>query len=105
MTTRATIAYGKETQSNRKRLKLPLFSTVDRHPPIPDAALCTQHPEYMKSLLQPLATVDPDPSRLDKSHEQDAFEYLRAENRVLREKLGKKHILFDDNRERPRGVH
>ena len=33
-------------------------------------------------------------------HEQDVIEYLRAENRVLREKLGKKRILFNDDQRR-----
>jgi hypothetical protein len=32
--------------------------------------------------------------------EQEIIEYLRAENRVLREKLGKKRILFDDDQRR-----
>ena len=29
--------------------------------------------------------------------QQDAIEYLRTENRVLREKLGKKRILLNDD--------
>ena len=32
--------------------------------------------------------------------EQEVIEYLRAENRVLREKLGKKRILLDDDQRR-----
>jgi len=32
--------------------------------------------------------------------EQDVIEYLRAENRVLREKLGKKRILLNDDQRR-----
>jgi hypothetical protein len=32
--------------------------------------------------------------------EQDMIEYLRAENRVLREKLGKKRILLNDDQRR-----
>jgi putative transposase len=32
--------------------------------------------------------------------EQDAIEYLRAGNRVLREKLGKKRILLNDDQRR-----
>ena len=32
--------------------------------------------------------------------EQDVIEYLRAENRVLREKLGKKRILLNDDKRR-----
>ena len=32
--------------------------------------------------------------------EQEVIEYLRAENRVLREKLGKKRILLNDDQRR-----
>ncbi|MBN1570189.1 MAG: hypothetical protein JXA73_20275 [Acidobacteria bacterium] len=32
--------------------------------------------------------------------QQDVVEYLRAENRVLREKLGKKRILLNDDQRR-----
>jgi hypothetical protein len=32
--------------------------------------------------------------------QQDAIEYLRTENRILREKLGKKRILLDDDQRR-----
>src|SRR5512136_887551 len=34
------------------------------------------------------------------SRQQDAVEYLLAENRVLREKLGKKRILLNDDQRR-----
>ena len=30
-------------------------------------------------------------------HQQDVIEYLRQENKILREKLGKKRIILDDN--------
>ncbi len=30
-------------------------------------------------------------------HQQDVLEYLRAENQVLKEKLGKKRILLTDD--------
>lgn len=33
-------------------------------------------------------------------HQQDMIEYFRAENRVLREKVGKKRILFNDDQRR-----
>ena len=34
------------------------------------------------------------------SRQQDAVEYLLTENRVLKEKLGKKRILLNDNQRR-----
>jgi hypothetical protein len=46
----------------------------------------------MKFVLHPWQLFTPDPRRLDR-REQDVIEYLRVENRVLREKLGKKRIL------------
>ena len=30
-------------------------------------------------------------------HQQDVIEYLREENKILREKLGKKRIILNDN--------
>ena len=33
-------------------------------------------------------------------HQQNVIEYLRTENQVLKEKLGKKRILLDDNQRR-----
>ena len=33
-------------------------------------------------------------------HQQDVLEYLLAENRILREKLGKKRILLNDHQRR-----
>ena len=33
-------------------------------------------------------------------HQQDTIEYLLTENRVLREKLGKRRILLNDNQRR-----
>ena len=30
-------------------------------------------------------------------HQQDVIEYLREENKILREKIGKKQILLNDN--------
>lgn len=33
-------------------------------------------------------------------HQQHAIEYLIAENRILRKKLGKKRILLDDDQRR-----
>jgi hypothetical protein len=32
--------------------------------------------------------------------QQDAIEYIRTENHILREKLGKKRILLNDNQRR-----
>src|SRR5205814_6365556 len=36
--------------------------------------------------------------------QQQVIEYLRTENQVLREKLGKRHILLDDNQRRRMAV-
>jgi hypothetical protein len=33
-------------------------------------------------------------------HQQNVIEYLRTENQVLKEKLGKKRILLEDNQRR-----
>ena len=54
----------------------------------------------MKSLLQPRQLLVLILAGWINRQEQDVIEYLRAENRVLREKLGKKRILLDDNQRR-----
>ena len=54
----------------------------------------------MKSLLQPWQLLILILAGWINRHEQDVIEYLRAENRVLREKLGKKRILLDDSQRR-----
>jgi putative transposase len=54
----------------------------------------------MKSLLQPWQLLILILAGWINRQEQDVIEYLRAENRVLREKLGKKRILLDDNQRR-----
>jgi hypothetical protein len=54
----------------------------------------------MKSLLQPWQLLVLILAGWINRQEQDVIEYLRAENRVLREKLGKKRILLDDNQRR-----
>jgi putative transposase len=51
----------------------------------------------MKSLLQPWQLLILILAGWINRQEQDVIEYLRAENRVLREKLGKKRILLDDS--------
>jgi putative transposase len=38
-------------------------------------------------------------------HQQNVVEYLRTENQVLKEKIGKKRILLDDNQRRPLAVN
>jgi len=43
-----------------------------------------------------MALVAPHPRRLINRPQQDALEYLLTENRILREKLGKKRILLHD---------
>jgi hypothetical protein len=37
-------------------------------------------------------------------HQQEVIEYFRTENHVLKEKLGKKRILLDDDQRRHRAV-
>ena len=54
----------------------------------------------MKSLLQPWQLLVLILAGWINRQEQDVIEYLRAENRVLREKLGKKRILLDDSQRR-----
>ena len=54
----------------------------------------------MKSLLQPWQLLILILAGWINRQEQDVIEYLRAENRVLREKLGKKRILLDDSQRR-----
>jgi putative transposase len=54
----------------------------------------------MKSLLQPWQLLLLILAGWINHREQDVIEYLRAENRVLREKLGKKRILLDDDQRR-----
>jgi len=54
----------------------------------------------MKSLLQPWQLLILILAGWINRQEQDVIEYLRAENRVLREKLGKKRILLNDDQRR-----
>ena len=54
----------------------------------------------MNSLLQPWQLLLLILAGWINHREQDVIEYLRAENRVLREKLGKKRILLNDNQRR-----
>jgi hypothetical protein len=54
----------------------------------------------MRSLLQPWQLLLLILPGWINHREQDVIEYLRAENRVLREKLGKKRILLDDDQRR-----
>jgi hypothetical protein len=58
----------------------------------------------MKSLLQPWQLLLLILAGWINHREQDVIEYLRAENRVLREKLGKKRILLDDDQRRSLAV-
>jgi len=51
----------------------------------------------MKSLLQPWQLLLLILAGWINHREQEVIEYLRAENRVLREKLGKKRILLNDD--------
>ena len=54
----------------------------------------------MKPLLQPWQFLLLILAGWINHREQDVIEYLRAENRVLREKLGKKRILLNDDQRR-----
>ena len=55
---------------------------------------------HMKSVLHPRQLLLLILAGWINHQEQDAIEYLRAENRVLREKLGKKRILLNDDQRR-----
>jgi hypothetical protein len=61
---------------------------------------CTQHRRNLKSLLQPWQLLLLVPAGWIYLREQELIEYLRAENRVLREKLGKRRILLNDDQRR-----
>ena len=54
----------------------------------------------MKSVLHPWQQLLLILAGCINHQEQDAIEYLRAENRVLRGKLGKKRILLNDDQRR-----
>ena len=54
----------------------------------------------MKPLLQPWQLLLLILAGWINHREQDVIEYLRAENRVLRKKLGKNRILLDDDQRR-----
>jgi hypothetical protein len=56
--------------------------------------ILTAHPEEHEIAVSAVAVLAPDPRGLDQS---DAVEYLITENRILREKLGKKGILLNDD--------
>ena len=58
----------------------------------------------MKPLLQPWQLVLLILAGWINHREQEVIEYLRAENRVLREKLGKKRILLNDDQRRSLAV-
>ena len=54
----------------------------------------------MKSLLQPWRLLLLILAGWINRHQQDVIQYLRAENEVLKEKLGKKRILLNDGQRR-----
>ena len=54
----------------------------------------------MKSLLQPWQLLLLILARWINRHQQEVIEYLRTENQVLKEKLGKKRILLNDDQRR-----
>jgi hypothetical protein len=47
-----------------------------------------------------MAIAAPDPGRLDQRHQQAVIEYPVTENRVLKEKLGERRILLNDDQRR-----
>jgi putative transposase len=51
----------------------------------------------MKSVLQPWQLLLFIVAGWINRHQQDVVEYLRTENQVLKEKLGKKRILLGDD--------
>jgi hypothetical protein len=58
------------------------------------------HPESMKFVLHPWPLLLLILAGWINRQEQDGIEYLRAENQVLQEKLGKKRILLNDDHRR-----
>ena len=54
----------------------------------------------MKSLLQPWQLLLLILAGWINRHQQEVIEYLRTENQVLKEKLGKKRILLNDDQQR-----
>jgi hypothetical protein len=62
--------------------------------------ILTDHPEEHEIAVSAVAVVASDPRGLDQSPQQDAVGYLITENRILREKLGKKRILLNDGQRR-----
>jgi len=92
---------GKETQPSRKWLKRPLFSTVDRQPTDPGCCMFSRPIRRdMKSVLEPWHLLLLILAGWINHRQQDAIEYLRTENQILKDKLGKKRILLDDDQRR-----
>jgi putative transposase len=90
-----------------KRRPLPklirvVFRLVDSDPLIRDAMIFGSHAirSRMKFILQPWQLFVLILAGWINHREQEVIEYLRAENRVLREKLGKKRILLNDDQRR-----
>src|SRR4030095_7749457 len=54
----------------------------------------------MKSFLEPWHLLLLTLAGWINQHQQDAIEYLRTENQILKEKLGKRRILLDDDQRR-----
>ncbi len=61
-----------------------------------DLATSRHHEFSSKSL----AALHWHPRRLDNRQQQEAIDYLRTENQVLKEKLSKKRILLNDDQRR-----
>src|SRR4029434_1083847 len=71
------------------------------HPPMTDAACFhTGIRRDMKSFLEPWHLLLLILASWINHRQQDAIEYLRTDNQILREKIGKKRILLDDDQRR-----
>src|SRR4029434_5894124 len=71
------------------------------HPPMTDAACFhTGIRRDMKSFLEPWHLLRLILAGWINHRQQDAIEYLRVENQILKEKLGKKRIRLDDDQRR-----
>ena len=84
--------------------KLPrvLFRPVDSYPLIRNAVTFGSHAirSHRKFILQPWQLFVLILAGWINHREQEVIEYLRTENRVLREKLGKKRILLNEDQRR-----
>jgi putative transposase len=62
--------------------------------------LFTRHPERLKFVLQPWQLLLLILAGWINHHQQKVIEYLQVENQVLKERLGRRRILFTDDQRR-----